>query len=174
MPAGSIRGKGGTDGRAGHGGDPGSAALLGVTVALALAALLAPLLAPHPPDLTDLAAQLQAPSAAHLLGTDFFGRDVLSRILFGGRSTLLVAGAAVTLAAIIGSVAGLLAGWSEGWAGQFWVGVFDLMLAFPALLAGAADRRGARPGIACPGGGRRNRRHPGVRAAGPRAHADAA
>jgi peptide/nickel transport system permease protein len=45
-----------------------------------------------------------------------------------------VAGAAVALAAVVGSAAGLLAGWAQGWAGQFWVGLFDLMLAFPALL----------------------------------------
>ncbi len=108
--------------------------LAGLAVALALAALLAPLLAPYPPDATDLSAQLGAPSPAHPLGLDFFGRDLLSRLLYGGRATLLVAAAAVTLAVVVGSVAGLLAGWSQGWAGQFWVGLFDLMLAFPALL----------------------------------------
>jgi peptide/nickel transport system permease protein len=108
--------------------------LLLAALALALAALLAPLLALYPPDATDLAAQLQPPSPAHPLGTDFFGRDLLSRLLSGGRATLLVAGAAVTLAVVAGSVAGLLAGWSRGWAGQIWVGLFDLMLAFPALL----------------------------------------
>jgi peptide/nickel transport system permease protein len=99
-----------------------------------LAALFAPLVAPHAPDATELAAQLQAPSRLHLLGTDFLGRDMLSRLLHGARATLLVAAAAVILAAGIGSAAGLLAGWSQGWAGQFWVGLFDLMLAFPALL----------------------------------------
>jgi peptide/nickel transport system permease protein len=110
-------------------------AYLWTTVAaLALIAVCAPLLAPHAPDATDLAAQLQAPSRVHLLGTDFLGRDLLSRLLYGARATLLVAAAAVLLAAGIGSVAGLTAGWTQGWAGQFWVGLFDLMLAFPALL----------------------------------------
>lgn len=108
--------------------------LLALAAALALAALLAPLLAPYPPDATDLSAQLGPPSLRHPLGLDFFGRDILSRLLYGGRATLLVAGAAVLLSVSVGSAAGLLAGWSEGWAGQFWVGLFDLMLAFPALL----------------------------------------
>lgn len=111
-----------------------TAALIGLAAALALLAFAAPLLAPLPPDLTDLTQQLRPPSPAHALGTDFFGRDVLSRLLYGARSTLLVAAAAVLIAAIVGTVAGLLAGWSRGWAGQFWTGAFDLMLAFPALL----------------------------------------
>jgi peptide/nickel transport system permease protein len=109
--------------------------LLAALIALiVLLAALAPLVAPYPADQTDLAAQLQAPSAAHPLGRDFYGRDVLSRLLHGGRATLAVATVAVVIAAVAGSATGLLAGWMDGWAGQLWVGFFDLMLAFPALL----------------------------------------
>ncbi len=101
---------------------------------LALAVLLAPILAPYEPDQTDLTSQLQPPSANHGLGTDFYGRDLLTRLLYGGQATLTVAIGAVILAATAGSVAGLLAGSTQGWPAQVWTGIFDLMLAFPALL----------------------------------------
>ncbi len=101
---------------------------------IVLAVLAGPLLARAAPDATDLAAQLQAPSPVHPRGADFYGRDVLSRLLWGGRATLAVAGAAVALAVLVGSAAGLLAGAASGWAGQVWVAAFDLMLAFPPLL----------------------------------------
>lgn len=111
-------------------------ALIGGALVLAvlIGALLAPWLAPYPPAAIDLTAQLQAPSAAHPLGADFYGRDILSRLLYGGRVTLTVAAGAVALAAIIGIITGLLAGTSRGWIGQAWVACFDLLLAFPALL----------------------------------------
>lgn len=101
---------------------------------LALAALAAPLLALAPPDAIDLAQQLAPPSRTHLLGTDFYGRDLLTRLLYGGRATLAVAGGAVIMAALLGTLFGILAGASQGWVGQLWVGLFDLLLAFPALL----------------------------------------
>jgi ABC-type dipeptide/oligopeptide/nickel transport system permease subunit len=110
------------------------AALILAAAAIVLAVVAGPFLAPYPPDDTDLAAQLQAPSASHLLGTDFYGRDVLSRLLYGGRSTLAIAAVAVSVAAIVGSLAGLLAGSAGSWGGQLWVAGFDLMLAFPSLL----------------------------------------
>jgi ABC-type dipeptide/oligopeptide/nickel transport system permease subunit len=96
--------------------------------------LAGPLVAPYAPDATDLAAQLQAPSRTHALGTDFYGRDVLTRLLYGARATLAMAAVAVLLAAGFGSATGLLAGFTDGWAAQAWVGLFDLMLAFPSLL----------------------------------------
>ncbi len=104
-----------------------------VMVAL-LCALLAPWLAPHPPNEISLEEQLQRPSLAHPLGTDFFGRDLLSRLLFGARATLGVAGLAVGIAVTAGMAVGLAAGWSRGWLGQGWVALIDLLLAFPALL----------------------------------------
>ncbi|OQA44861.1 MAG: Glutathione transport system permease protein GsiD [Chloroflexi bacterium ADurb.Bin325] len=113
---------------------PLAALAAGVLLAILLAALLAPWLAPAPPDAIDLAAQLAPPSPAHPLGGDFYGRDLLSRILYGGRVTLLVATAAVTLAMVVGALVGLLAGYAQGWLGQVWVGLIDLLLAFPALL----------------------------------------
>jgi peptide/nickel transport system permease protein len=99
-----------------------------------LAALLAPWLAPYPPNEISLGVQLQAPSLAHPLGTDFYGRDLLSRLLYGARATLGIAALAVGIAVAAGMVVGLAAGWSRGWLGQGWVALIDLLLAFPALL----------------------------------------
>jgi peptide/nickel transport system permease protein len=106
-------------------------AVVGIAV---LAALLAPWLAPYPPNEISLGEQLQAPSLAHPLGTDFYGRDLVSRLLYGGRATLGIAALAVGIAVFAGMVVGLAAGWSRGWLGQGWVALIDLLLAFPALL----------------------------------------
>jgi peptide/nickel transport system permease protein len=100
----------------------------------AAGALLAGWVAPYPPAAIDLSAQLQGPSTMHLLGTDFYGRDVLSRLLYGARATLTTAVLAVTLATAVGTAIGLVAGYTEGWAGHLLAGAVDLMLAFPALL----------------------------------------
>ncbi len=109
--------------------------LLAVLAGLLLAVALAgPVLAPYAADATDLANQLMPPSRLHPLGTDFYGRDVLSRMLWGARATLAVAAVAVVVSLTLGSAAGLVAGLTDGWGGQIWVGLFDLMLAFPPLL----------------------------------------
>jgi len=113
---------------------PLAAVAAGGLLVILLAALLAPWLAPAPPDAIDLAAQLAPPSPAHPLGADFYGRDLLSRILYGSRVTLLVATAAVALALAAGTLIGLLAGYAQGWASQAWIGLMDVLLAFPALL----------------------------------------
>jgi peptide/nickel transport system permease protein len=106
-----------------------------VVVAVAiLCALLAPWLAPYPPNEISLGEQLQSPSRAHPLGTDFYGRDLLSRLLYGARVTLGIAALAVGIALVAGMAVGLIAGWSRGWLGQGWVALIDLLLAFPALL----------------------------------------
>jgi peptide/nickel transport system permease protein len=106
-------------------------AVLGVVI---LSALLAPWLAPYPPNEIALSEQLQRPSSAHPLGTDFYGRDLLSRLLFGARATLGIAALAVGIAVALGMAVGLAAGWSRGWLGQGWVALIDLLLALPALL----------------------------------------
>jgi peptide/nickel transport system permease protein len=106
----------------------------GLVGLLLVASLLATWIAPSPPAQIDLRAQLQAPTAQHPLGTDFYGRDLLSRLVHGGRATLGAAFGAVALAMWLGTVLGLLAGSTIGWFGVAWVGVLDLMLAFPATL----------------------------------------
>jgi peptide/nickel transport system permease protein len=99
-----------------------------------LAAIAAPLLAPYPPDQVDLSAAYQGPSGAHLLGTDASGRDILSRILFGARTSLLGPAAVITLATAAGVVAAFAAAWWGGWVDRAVSAVLDLLFAFPGML----------------------------------------
>jgi ABC-type dipeptide/oligopeptide/nickel transport system permease subunit len=105
--------------------------LVGVAV---LGAVAAPWLTSYSPVEIDLQAQLQPPSAQHIAGTDFYGRDMASRLLYGGRTTLAIAAVAVILATAAGTTLGLVAGFGRGWLGQAWISLIDLMLAFPTLL----------------------------------------
>lgn len=105
-----------------------------ILTAVVLCALLAPWLAPYPPNEISLGEQLLPPSPHHPLGTDFYGRDLVSRLLYGARATLGVAALAVGIGVTLGMAMGLAAGWSRGWLGQGWVALIDLLLAFPALL----------------------------------------
>ena len=81
----------------------------------------------------DLKQVLMPPSPAHLLGTDTLGRDVLSRIIFGSRVSLLVGFVAVGIATLIGLLVGSLAGYYGGWVDQLLMRLVDLMLCFPTL-----------------------------------------
>jgi peptide/nickel transport system permease protein len=105
-----------------------------IITAVVIGAILAPWLAPYPPNEISLGEQLLPPSPHHPLGTDFYGRDLLSRLLYGARATLGVAALAVGIGVLLGMAIGLAAGWSRGWLGQGWVALIDLLLAFPALL----------------------------------------
>lgn len=111
---------------------PGALAGL-VLFALILASILAPFIAPDDPEAL-VAAKLLPPSAAHLLGTDQLGRDVLSRVIFGGRYTLLSAAVAVLIAAGAGVPLGLVAGYVRAWPSALIMRVMDVLLAFPGLL----------------------------------------
>src|SRR5512135_722050 len=106
-------------------------AVVGLVVA---AALLAPLLAPAPPDLVAPALRLQAPSLAHPFGTDPFGRDLFSRVLYGARIALLTALGALLVSAVPGTLFGMLAGYHRGWLEQVISRGMDAWLAFPGLL----------------------------------------
>ncbi len=111
---------------------------LAAVLALCLAALCAGLLAAYPPDAQHMTTTLSAPSAAHLLGTDEYGRDVLSRLLFGARLTLLASSAAVLLAAVAGSALGLTTGFFGGAYDSLAGRVIDVLFSFPVLLLGIA------------------------------------
>lgn len=100
---------------------------------LLLIALL-PQVAPFDPMTTDAAAVLQGPGRAHLLGTDQLGRDVLSRLLVGGRRTLMIAGSATGLAVAGGLVLGIAAAATRRWSGALIGILIDALLALPALL----------------------------------------
>ena len=115
---------------------------IGVTLiaALVLMALAAPLLAPHDPGVQDLRARLKPPvwsakgSWGHVLGTDHLGRDVLSRVIYGSRVSLLVGAAVVMIAGAFGVVMGLLAGYRGGRTDNFIMRWIDTQVAFPGLL----------------------------------------
>jgi peptide/nickel transport system permease protein len=106
----------------------------GVLIAIILAALLAPLLAPGDPiDMAPL-DRLQSPGDAGWLGTDVFGRDVLSRILYGARISLAVGGASVIFAALLGTTLGLISGYARGWRDYLIMRVMDVLFSFPSIL----------------------------------------
>ena len=108
-----------------------------IVACVVLAAIAAPWLAPFPEKdglEVDPGASLQAPSSAHPAGTDLLGRDLLSRILFGARTSLGIVFSVLGLAAAIGIPLGLLAGYFGGWVDAVIMRVTDVFLAFPALL----------------------------------------
>lgn len=105
--------------------------VLALTVA---AALTAPLLGPHDPTAVDLARRLQPPSAAHPLGTDEVGQDLLSRILWGSRISLAVGVAAVGLSLTLGSLLGIVAAYFGGRLDALISAAIEVLLSFPLLL----------------------------------------
>jgi len=107
---------------------------LGMIVALALVALAAPVIAPYDPLAQDILQRLKGPSAAHWLGTDQLGRDVLSRIIYGLRSSLSISASAVFLAFLGGSVLGLIAAYYRGWPERIIMRLMDVLFAFPVML----------------------------------------
>jgi len=112
-------------------------ATIGATLVLlwVLLAALAPLIAPYPPNANDMAAVARpTPSAAHWLGTDHLGRDILSRILWGARPVLTVAPLAVLGAAVLGSLLGLTAGYRGGVIDLAIGRACDIVLSFPVII----------------------------------------
>jgi len=103
-------------------------------IVFVLMALLAPLLAPYPPNAGALADSLQPPSLAHLMGTDIQGRDEFSRVLYGARLSLAVGFAAVFIAVLLGGVIGALAGGAGGKVDAILMRMVDVFLAIPCIL----------------------------------------
>jgi ABC-type dipeptide/oligopeptide/nickel transport system permease subunit len=110
----------------------------GLLLAIVVGALLAPLISPYDPIKTSQRTSLEAPSATHLMGTDRFGRDVLTRVLWGGRLSLPVGFVSVVIAAVIGVALGLLAGFYGGRLDALIMRCVDLLLAFPGILLALA------------------------------------
>lgn len=114
------------------------AAVVGVLILaiFVFVAIAAPLLTPYDPIAQDLNSVFQSPSWAHPFGTDDLGRDMLARIMYGGRYTLMIGVAAVALATVIGVPLGLISGYFGGWVDMVIQRITDIMLAFnPFLLA---------------------------------------
>lgn len=109
---------------------------LGVFLLVVALAVAAPWIAPHDPLDQDIFAKLQGPSAEFPLGTDYFGRCILSRLLHGARYSLLIGVISTLAAMLIGSTIGILAGWHGGRFDVIVMQAMDVMLAFPALILG--------------------------------------
>ena len=110
------------------------ATLVGLVVVVALAA---PVLAPHPPA-AQIAKPLLPPGSTYLLGTDEFGRDELSRLIWGARVSLYVGGLAVLIALALGATAGVVAGFFGGWVDDVIMRIMDVVLSLPALVLAIA------------------------------------
>nr|MCR5561967.1 ABC transporter permease [Desulfovibrio sp.] len=104
-----------------------------IVLFMSFAALLAPWLTPYAPDELHLDAILAAPSADHWLGTDRLGRDVFSRLLYGGRVSLWVGFVAVGISISIGTLLGLVSGYFRGWTDEIIMRFVDVMLCFPSF-----------------------------------------
>lgn len=121
--------------------DPLAVVSLVVILLFILGALFAPWLTPYPgqgrgdPNILE---KFQPPSQVHLLGTDYLGRDVLARVLFGGRVSLSIGFLVVILAVAIGTPLGAIAGYYGGWVDHLFMRITDMFLAFPSLLLAMA------------------------------------
>ena len=109
-----------------------------ILLVMTLGAIFAPALTPYDPAKLSPREARQAPSSEHLLGTDNFGRDELTRILYGGRVSLRIGFIAVAIGASIGIVLGAVAGYRGGWIDEVIARVIDVMLAFPGILLAIA------------------------------------
>jgi peptide/nickel transport system permease protein len=102
------------------------------------AALLAPVLSPHNPTQQNLERDLLPPSTEHLLGTDKLGRDILSRLLYGARVSLLVGISTVAISLTIGLCIGSLSGYFGSWVDHLLMRLVDILMAFPGILLAIA------------------------------------
>ncbi|MBO8164133.1 MAG: ABC transporter permease [Brevibacillus sp.] len=110
----------------------------GIIVFFILLALLAPYITPYPYDKGELVNRNKPPSAEHWFGTDYNGRDIFTRVIYGAQISLRVGVLAVLGSALAGTVLGLLAGYYGRWVDMLISRVFDIMLAFPSILLAVA------------------------------------
>ena len=109
---------------------------IGLLIVIVFTAVFAPWLAPHDPFQQNIVSRFEPPSAEYWLGTDSYGRDVLSRLIYGSRVSLLVGFVAIMIAMFIGSALGIVAGYIGGLFDQLVMGLVDVLLSFPTLLLG--------------------------------------
>lgn len=109
---------------------------LGLFAIVAVLAILAPWIAPYDPIDQSILNRLEPPSAEHWFGTDYYGRDTLSRILYGARISLTIGLLAIGLAMITGSLIGIVAGYYGGAVDIILMQIMDVILAFPAIILG--------------------------------------
>lgn len=118
-----------------------------IIVVVLLLSLIAPLLTPYDPGFQDLANRLASPSAKHWLGSDELGRDIYTRVLYGGRTTLGMVIAVVTLTAPIGLLVGCIAGYTGGILDKLLMRLTDIFLSFPRLILALAFVAALKPGV---------------------------
>jgi peptide/nickel transport system permease protein len=111
-------------------------AMVGMVIAvlLALMAIFAPVIAPYDYQVQSIAERLQMPSAQHLMGTDNMGRDILSRLIYGGRISLLVSLLAVIVSLVIGGLLGAVSGYMGGKVDSVIMRLMDILMAIPGIL----------------------------------------
>jgi peptide/nickel transport system permease protein len=115
---------------------PATLTAIVVLATLVFVALAAPLVAPYAPEATDFGAALSGPTAAHPLGTDDLGRDLLSQLIYGARTALVVAGGSVLVAMLVGVPVGLVLGYKGGWYDRIGSRALDISDALPGLMIG--------------------------------------
>ncbi len=114
---------------------------------LIIIAIFAPFISPYDPLRQNLVDRLKPPSIQYLMGTDQFGRDILSRVIYGSRTSLTVAVCSISLAAIIGVFLGIIAGYIGGKVDTIISRIMDVMFAFPAVVLAIAIMAALGPGI---------------------------
>jgi len=107
-----------------------------VFLIVVVAAILAPVIAPFDPNDQNILEKLRAPTLEHWLGTDSFGRDTLSRLIYGARISLIIGVVSTLAAMVIGTAIGMLAGWHGGRLDTVTMQAMDVLLAFPSLILG--------------------------------------
>jgi peptide/nickel transport system permease protein len=109
---------------------------VGVTLLVTIVVLLVltPWIAPYPPEAQELANRLAPPSAEHWLGTDQLGRDVLSRLLYGGRFSMSIAAITLVISAVFGTLLGIVCARVRGWFDELVMRVSDVLLSFPEMI----------------------------------------
>jgi glutathione transport system permease protein len=120
---------------------------LGITAATVFSAACAPWIAPYDPLVQDLSVALEPPGRAHWLGTDQLGRDILSRVIFGGRVSLATGIGSVLFGIVAGGTLGLLAGYRGSWLDAVVMRACDTLLAFPGFVLAAAVVAVLGPGL---------------------------
>lgn len=114
---------------------------------IVLIGVLAPLIAPYDPNLMNMPQRLAAPSGEHLFGTDEMGRDILTRVMYGARISIVVGVVIVVSAAVIGCFLGSLSGYAGGKIDQAVMAVTDMILAFPSMVLALALTAAMGPGL---------------------------
>lgn len=127
--------------------NPTTALGLALIVIFALLALLAPVISPFDPQGQNISASLHAPGYPYWFGADKLGRDLLSRMLYGARISLVVGVGVVAIAGTVGTLVGLIAGYLGGWVDEVLMRITDIFFAFPALILAMAISAALSPSL---------------------------